>query len=380
VADCNVCSAAVGTPVYRSQDGRSLTSLSEFYDGPTEVFFCARCGHLQTTEIQDIQKYYDTQYNIFVDSDEEDLLYKVVDGKKLFRVEHQVQTILDKLSLPEGARVLDFGCAKSATSRKLLEARPDLKVHLFDVSEAYVKFWQKFLGPDRWSTYRPKPEWSDSFDAVFSFFAMEHTADPRAFASDLARLIKPGGQLHLLVPNVYANTADFVVVDHVNHFSAASLGWLFASVGFDVVSIDDQAHDAAFVVTARKAQGKSFTPDAAEIAGLRRRVDEMSGFWSGLAGRVRAFERENRAAPAAIYGSGFYGTFIASCLEDLSNVVYFLDQSEFRQAKRLLDKPILAPEKIDSTVEAIYVGLNPRIARGVIESLEALRARRCFYP
>jgi 2-polyprenyl-3-methyl-5-hydroxy-6-metoxy-1,4-benzoquinol methylase len=377
MAECNVCSQSLGAPVYRSAEARSLTSLSEFYDGRTEVFFCDRCGHLQTTEIQDIQKYYDTQYNIFVDSDEEDLLYKVVDGNKLFRVEHQVQTILEKLSLPNGARVLDFGCAKSATSRKLLEARPDLQVHLFDVSEAYVKFWAKFVTPDRWSSYRPKPEWNASFDAVFSFFAMEHTADPRAFAADLARLIKPGGWLHLLVPNVYANTADFVVVDHVNHFSATSLGWLFAAAGFDSVEIDDQAHDAAFVVTARKSSPQPFA--AEHIDELRRRVEEMSAFWSGLAGRIRDFENANRGA-AAIYGSGFYGTFIASCLSDLTKIVCFLDQSEFRQAKRLLDKPIIAPDKIDSSVEAIYVGLNPRIARGVIEGLEALRGRRYFYP
>jgi 2-polyprenyl-3-methyl-5-hydroxy-6-metoxy-1,4-benzoquinol methylase len=375
---CNVCGTSLGIPVYRS-DARSLTSLSEVYDGTTEVSFCERCGHLQTNEIQDIKAYYDTQYNILSDSEDEDTLYRVVDGRKVFRVEHQVDTILRKIDLPMGARVLDYGCAKSATSRKLLERRPDLRVHLFDVSKAYVQFWKTFISPDRWATYAPNPDWMGTFDAVLSFYALEHVAAPRSFALGLAQLLKDGGHLHLLVPNVYANSADFVVADHVNHFSASSLRRLLGDVGFESIQVDGEAHDAAWVVTAQKASASSSpsVPDLRDegIADLRSQVDEMSRFWAVLAGRIRAFESEHAERRATIYGSGFYGTFIASCLASPSRVECFLDQNPFRQTKRHLDKPILAPERIDAGIDVVYVGLNPRISRATIEALEVFRGR-----
>src|SRR3712207_9139150 len=70
--------------------------------------------------------------------------YKVVDGKKIFRLEHQAATLLRKLQIPQGARILDYGCAKGASIRSVLTVRPDIAAYLFDVSEAYR--------PDRKST------------------------------------------------------------------------------------------------------------------------------------------------------------------------------------------------------------------------------------
>jgi cyclopropane fatty-acyl-phospholipid synthase-like methyltransferase len=379
--ECKVCRAPIDRAIYRSAESRSVTSMCEFYEGATEVFFCETCGHLQTNEIKNIGAYYDTQYNIFISDEEEDSLYSVVDGRKTFRVEHQVNTILSKLTLPQGARVLDFGCAKSATGRKLQAARPDISLHLFDVSRAYVQFWEKFLPADRWAVYEAPDAWNGSFDAVLSFFALEHTSSPREFVANLARLIRPGGYLHLLVPNVYQNSGDFVVVDHVNHFSAASLRYLFSNTGFDSIAVDDQAHDAAFVVTARRApDARTEVPDSREIERLRQLVGEAARFWSALSERVRAFETGSGGRPAAIYGSGFYGTFIASCLARMGEVRYFLDQNPFRQAQTLLNKAIIAPDKVDADIDVVYVGLNPRIARDAISKVPALSAReRSFF-
>jgi 2-polyprenyl-3-methyl-5-hydroxy-6-metoxy-1,4-benzoquinol methylase len=357
-----------------------LTSLCEIYEGRTEVYFCDRCGHLQTTEIADIATYYDHQYRIDLESEEEDQLYRFVDGKKVFRVDHQVETIVRKLGLRDGAKVLDYGCAKSATSKKLLARRPDLQVHLFDVSEMYVPFWRAFASPESWATYAPRPEWAARFDAVFSLFALEHAADPRHFVAQIAGLLRPEGCLYLIVPNVYENVADFVVVDHVNHFSPSSLSFLLAAQGFERIEIDADAHDSAFVVTAVKGHAVgSVTELDSEVATRRQRANEMSVFWADVASRIQSFESLQTGKRAAIYGSAFYGTFIASCLKRLGDVEVFLDQSPFRQGKRLLDKPIIPPDNIDLGIDVVYVGLNPKIARRTIEDLKVLNARSREY-
>ena len=47
------------------------------------------------------------------------------------------------------------------------------------------------------------------------------------------------------------NVADFIVADHVNHFSSRSLETLLSSYGFYDIDIDSKIHTAAYVVSAR---------------------------------------------------------------------------------------------------------------------------------
>jgi SAM-dependent methyltransferase len=318
----------------------------------------------------DLAAYYAHAYTILIDSEEEDQLYQVVGGRRVMRVEHQVRTLQAKLPLPPGARVLDFGCAKSATMKGLLAERPDLAVHLFDVSDMYVPFWERFLPPERWATHQLPEAWRGSFDAVTSFFAMEHVADPRAMARDLASLLKPGGRAYLIVPNTYVNTADFIVLDHVNHFGARSLQVVMAAAGFGDVEIDAEAHFGAWVVSATLAAPER-APEPLALDAARG----LATYWAGIGDRVRRFEREAGGGPAAIYGSGFYGTFLATCLAAPERVACFLDQNPFRQGKRLMDRPILPPEALPRETEVVYVGLNPAVAEANIAQVAAFRDR-----
>lgn len=82
---------------------------------------------------------------------------------------------------------------------------------------------------------------------------------------------------------------------------------------------------------------------------------------------------------AVIYGSGFYGTFIAACLKDLSRIAYFIDQNPFLQGKSLLEIPIIPPDKLPDSVQNVYVGLNQAIAENVIDSVESWRNKSYNY-
>lgn len=129
---CNVCQQPLAEPIYRAAPQSSLSSLRRAMDGTLEVFCCAACGHIQTAELCDNGSFYDTEYDILVNSEEEDQIYAVENGQKIFRADHQVATFQRKLALQgalhEGARVVDFGCAKSATMRLLKQQRPDVNV------------------------------------------------------------------------------------------------------------------------------------------------------------------------------------------------------------------------------------------------------------
>ncbi len=382
MANCNVCCSSLDGPVFRSEGTSSITSLSEIYPGKTEVFFCERCGHLQTTEVGDLDDYYDKSYKLFTDSEEEDQLYEVRDGEKYYRVEHQVQTLLSKVSLPQAASVLDYGCGKSGTLRNLSRSRSGVTPYLFDVSDVYVPFWEKFAAPEHWATYELPKEWTELFDLATSFFTLEHVANPRDALMKVRSLLKPDGVYYFIVPNVFTNIADFVVVDHVNHFTDTSLSWILRRAGFEVLEVDGDVHRGAFVVVAKKAPPTDEPGDNwdSRVAEVRQKMEEVRGFWQGASRRVQQFEKQHAAgAKVAIYGSGFYGGFLLTCLSERERVDCFIDQSQFRQGKELFGVPIRSPDSLDAEIDVIYVGLNPQIARASIEGVEAWRDRNHEY-
>lgn len=383
MSHCHVCRQPLPAPLYRSACAVSVTSLCEVRPEQVAVFFCADCGHLQTEALADLKQYYDRNYKILINSEEEDQLYAVVDGRKVFRTEHQVDTLLGKVSLPTGARVLDYGCAKSSTLRRLTELRPDIEPHVFDVSDMYLPYWNRFVRPENCALYTTNPEWANRFDLITSFFALEHVVEPLALTRTISSLLKPGGRFYCIVPNVYANTADFVVADHVNHFSATSLRHLLHDAGMQVISLDDQSHASAWVLVATKQDPPSTElPATSDVADFGQQSRDMAAYWQGFAERVRAFEAEHEHdSKVAIYGSGFYGTFIATCLKNPGRIACFLDQNPHRQRQRLLDKPILSPEHLPTDISVLYVGLNPRLAQAGIQSVTAWNGRthRYFY-
>jgi hypothetical protein len=73
--------------------------MNKIIPGRTEVFFCGACGHLQTTELPNLDAYYATEYEINFASEDDDQLYKVIDGRPVYRAEHQANVLLRKTAL-----------------------------------------------------------------------------------------------------------------------------------------------------------------------------------------------------------------------------------------------------------------------------------------
>lgn len=379
---CNVCGTALMPALYDSGAGASLTSLCRIVDTPTRVRACPSCAHIQTDEAIHAPTYYDKEYDILVESEDEDQIYEVVAGKPVFRTAHQVAVLQRKLALRAGTRLLDYGCAKSSTYRALAQVRPDLELHLFDVSDRYVPFWEAFLAADRWSTYEPRREWSEYFDVITSFFAFEHIPDPVASLRNVASLLRPDGSFYCIVPNVLTNVADLVVVDHVNHFTHTSILKMFSNAGFGRVDIDDTGHKGAFVVVAKKTPDgvSSSIGDAPPVAALLDEAGRLGEFWSTAALRVRQFERTLRDDDVlAIYGAGFYGAFLASALERPERIMCFIDQNPHLQGRIVNRRPVVHPSSLPDAITTLIVGLNPANARAIIAQLDSLHALRKFF-
>lgn len=373
---CRVCAENNLIPIFESFGEFSFTSAQTPVPLKIRVAFCRSCGHAQTPPLENITEYYDTSYNFRNRNPEEDDIYIATNDQIVFRSEHQAATIEAKLDLSKPLRILDYGCAKASSLRKLSERHPNIIPYAFDVSEAYVPSWNHFIPKNNQASYRLPDSWNGHLDVVLSLFSLEHVDDPRGFIRVLRQLLRANGRVHLIVPNLYQNVSDLLVADHVNHFSTSSLRRLFQDAGFGDIQIDTESHRAALIVSAVLGPDASASASTTskEIIQTETNARTIAANWESSAAKIRSFEHNGKRHKTAIYGSGVYGLFIASTLSSLDDVAYFVDMNPFRQGLTLLDRKVIAPQDLENDVDTVLVGLNPQYAREIIEQTSSLHA------
>jgi SAM-dependent methyltransferase len=161
----------------------------------------------------------------------------------------KVRYLLDDLSGIQG-RVLDVGCGGGSVAKAAKRARPDLEVFGCDVSESAIKTAKAAPeGVDfRLATAEKLPFGDGEFDFVWIFDVLEHVDDPARVLREVARVLKPGGGFHIVLPlegqprTLYRLigcgtrwTAKVRHGGHIQIFSAPSFTEMAASCGLPVV-------------------------------------------------------------------------------------------------------------------------------------------------
>lgn len=374
---CRVCNGATGEPVYVSSEPVSLTSMSTILKQGTEVHVCRGCGHVQTPPLEDLDEYYSSTYEILIDSEEEDQIYEIRGDQTVFRADHQADVLLGKADLPQGARVLDYGAAKGATVRQVLSQRGDLQPCFFDVTDRYARYWTQIVAESQCASGSIPGHWFGTFDLVTSFFVLEHVDEPQTVLGEMVSLLRPGGRVHLVLPNIDTNPADFIVVDHINHFTGSSLSRALGDAGFCEIEVDGDSHVGAWVVSGRRPLTEPVAPlDQVSPEGAVSRALELAEYWRSAGEAVRVAEDLVGEHPAAIYGAGFYGTFITVNLRQPDRIVAYVDRNPYLQGSRHHGgKEIIAPADLPAEVTDVYVGLNPRSAAAAIGDVSEWSSR-----
>jgi SAM-dependent methyltransferase len=128
-----------------------------------------------------------------------------------------------------------------------------------------------------------------SFDAITARHVLEHVREPVAFLAECWRILKPGGRLVLVTPNVeslgHRHFADrwrgLEQPRHLFLYGSASLRALFGKIGIDAVQVFSSAQGSDYVLRASWAASK----------GLWRRAVDYLAIWRLQLAETRSTRR-----------------------------------------------------------------------------------------
>jgi 2-polyprenyl-3-methyl-5-hydroxy-6-metoxy-1,4-benzoquinol methylase len=216
---CPVCAEAGATPLWHKGDLR--------------VVRCASCGMAYTSPVDHAAatgEFYDRLAAPFYLSPA-----KLESDFAPVRFARELR--LFRAYCPRGA-VLDVGCSTGAFLHQLRQRFPnEYAVTGTDVARAALDH-AAGRGIEVVRGAFPELDFGGRhFDAITFWAVLEHLVDPLRFLRHAARLLRPGGACFVLVPNLGSLAVRlagpryrYVMPDHVNYFSAASLRQLIARV------------------------------------------------------------------------------------------------------------------------------------------------------
>jgi ubiquinone/menaquinone biosynthesis C-methylase UbiE len=175
----------------------------------------------------------------------------------------RLRRAFDELGVQPGETVLDLGCGTGNLTQLLLARVSEAgRVIAVDFSPRMIALAEEKIGADARLTLvladagdLPLPD--ASVDRVVCFSAWPHFPDGAAVAAQLARILRPGGMLHVLhvasrqtINHIHARAAGPVAHDLL--IPAAALAALFADFGLPPRTVID-AGDLYHVAAQRRA-------------------------------------------------------------------------------------------------------------------------------
>lgn len=208
-----------------------------------------------------------------------------------------------------------------------------------------------------------------SFDAISLVSVLEHLPNPSEALARVRQLLKPDGIIYVEVPNLLKpeiSLSGCFSLEHIQHFTPASLAALFRSFGWSQIVSDAtrQGHNLRLIGSSDLSvwgdgELEEFPPDretAAQI--IQQYAREEDAFLQMLDNRVGAVLDSwwQAKRKVAIYGAGTHTIGLTTYFDLQKYCDYFIDGDPKKQGIEFLGLSVHAPEDITSLdIECILV-------------------------
>lgn len=236
ITGCPACGGTVSAQIGERATSFDEASRERVFRQPTyAIRCCAGCGFYfksHTLPLEDLDEYYaHLECNTYEPGD-------------TFPTEQHLRRWLDRL--PNGSRILDFGCSTGRTLKGLSGRMSCFGVEVNELAAAVARS----RGIQSVSEQELHTRESRDFDAILLADVYEHLPRPVEVVAMLAGLLKPGGWLAIVTGNADAIGSRsrlgecwyFRSVGHLQMASEGHLRWLAARLSLRVEELHQCSH------------------------------------------------------------------------------------------------------------------------------------------
>jgi 2-polyprenyl-3-methyl-5-hydroxy-6-metoxy-1,4-benzoquinol methylase len=306
---------------------------------------CKNCGFVYANtpaSAKDYERYYHehNKYSSTITIDSEaDSIYQAV------------SPLLSKYIKKDDA-VLDMGCG---TGGLLLNMKQNGYMNLngCDPSVASIKkLKEKKIRCFKGSIYEVSKKHIRKFDAILLSGVLEHLFDLKKAVRNLSKYLKPESKIFCIVPNIlyYHNSQAplpyYVNIEHINHFSPATLSKLFEYGNFSMlesvnVNIKFGAINAAAIMAVFENQGNNDI----SFNKIRYYLDHLESRQFHTQTTIEKIVTSKKKV--AVWGTG---NFARSIIENTNlkkaNIVYFVDNNPEMSGKSFCGYKVVSPNAL----------------------------------
>jgi len=294
---------SVNCPLCASGKVNWLTNKLRF-SLEADVYRCGECGlvFLDQSSFDFPDDFYESQYHqTYLTHIDPDML----EPEKHFNKMKKATAIwIDRVreQLDGTERLLDIGCS---TGHLLDGVRKSAaQVHGQELNRQEIDFCRKTLGLDVSDQPLAERFAADSVDVVTLIFVLEHIGEPLDFLKEIHRVLKPGGKLIIVVPNIMDPLLSFFdipkftefyyCIEHLYYYSPATLRTLLGKAGFEGEPVGVQEYPISNHLNWAYRQGPSETLSARQVGpDVRLRAENVDKaweqFWNNVDGQYRDF-------------------------------------------------------------------------------------------
>ncbi len=301
-------------------------------------------------------------------------------------VDYDIQARLTPIErfVEKGARILEVGASTGHFCKSLEEAgyHAEGLDPLDQEDDPSVK--KGFI------TERQNAQEHGLYDAIVSYYVLEHVRNADEWIEQLSCLLKEGGYLFLEVPDYKAYPHNSLTFEHMLHFRPHHADLLLKKHGFTVIR--DQDYKASryfgFVTVAQKtgARVEHIVPDfkvediIEEAVTLYQKAKEAEQENKELAQKI-AQKIKNSAAGISnpvvcFWGANEYASRIVAHLKTETLPLYILDNSETKIGTHHeeFDRPIIRPdEEALPQGDKIFILCSPNWNKDIKEQIQNMK-------
>jgi 2-polyprenyl-3-methyl-5-hydroxy-6-metoxy-1,4-benzoquinol methylase len=278
------------------------------------------------------------------------------------RSEVLLERLLALPAVPCSGSVLDVGCGTGGTLRAFA-ARGGWHLYGLEMDERNLPFVSNIPGFARLYTC-PAQQLDLQFDLITMVHSLEHFPEPHGFLTDLRSKFSRSGKLFIQVPNAAANPFEYVVADHMIHFTVETLTALLDRAGFTILCLS-----TGWVTKELSAVASVGSLNAAEAPtrNFVTRVREQIAWLEMLSAAARA--AAGSAASFGLFGTSIAASWLWQSVAD--RVDFFVDEDVHRIGRTYLGRPVLSPDQAPPG-SLVFLALIPSIASEVRAKLQNL--------